>query len=159
MSSTAITSLSITRLAITLFSWAWDSNHYVPLMWPCHLQLLMQIQLMSGSKPIRKTTSLSTSNIFTSRSTKLWRNQIPSTSSNMINIECNTSFRWVAKSSFICKRNALSKPIGNSYHSDMVLAQLPRLWGTIHLSSALLHSLACTHCLMRTAFDHTSHHC
>lgn len=91
------TKLSTAWLATILFRWAWDSSHYVPLMWPCHLQLLMQIQLMSSPKQIRKTTSLRTSNIFSSRSMTFWRNQMPSTNNDMINIGCHTSFRWEIK--------------------------------------------------------------
>jgi len=144
MSNTTITRLSTSRLATACFRWAWDSSDYVPLMWPCHLQLLMQIPLMSSPKLIRQTSSLSTSNISTNRSTTFWRNQIPSTSSDMINIGCHTSFRWVTKSGCICKRNALLEPIENSDYSDMVLTPLPRKWETMHLSSAFPHSLACT---------------
>ncbi len=159
MSSIVITGLSTAQLATSIFRWAWDSSHYVPLMWPYYLHLLRQIQLMPSRKPIKQTTSLSTSNISASRSMKLWRNQIPSTSSDMINIGCHISFRWATKSSFICRRNTLPEPIVNSNHSDMVLTPLPMLWVTIHLSSLFLYSLACTQCLMWTAFDHTSHHC
>lgn len=144
MLNTAITRLSTTLLATTLFRWAWDSSHYVPLMWACHLQLLKQIRLMFSPKQIRKTTSLSTSNISTSKSTTFWRNQMPSTSSDIINIVCHISFEWATKSSCICKRNALLKPIKNLDLFDMVLTPLPRLWETMHLSSAFPHSLACT---------------
>jgi len=144
MFNTTTTGISRARLDITIFRWAWDSSHYVPLMWPCHLQLLTQIRLMSSPKQISQTTSLSTSNIFASKSMKFWRNQMPSTSNNMINIGCHTSFKWATKSSCICKRNAFLEPIRNSDHSDMILTPLPRLWETMHLSSAFPHSLACT---------------
>jgi len=120
MSIISITGLSIARLATTLFKWAWDSNHYVSLMWPWHLQLLKQIRLMSSLKPIRQIASLSTSNMFVGRSMTFWRNQMPSTSNAMINIECHTSFTWTTKSSCICKTNALLENIGNSDHSDML---------------------------------------
>ena len=53
MFRTATTKLSIARLATALFRWAWDSN-YAPLMWPCHLQLLTQLPLMSSPKQIRQ---------------------------------------------------------------------------------------------------------
>jgi len=129
-----------------------------PIYWPCHLQLLTQIRLMSSPKQTRQPASLSTSNIFASRSMTFWRNQIPSTSSDMINIGCHTSFRWVTKYGCICKRNALLEPIRNGDHSDMVLTPLIRLWKIMHLSLALPHSLACTQCLMRTTFSHTFHH-
>ena len=158
MFSTATTGLSTAQLATTLFRWAWDSSHYVPSMWPCHSQLLTQILLMSNLKQRRQTTSLSISNIFASRSMTFWRNQMPSTSSDMINIVCHTSFKWATKSGCICKRNALLEPIGNSDHFDMVLTPLPRLWEIMHLSSAFPHSLACTQCSMWIAFDHTFHH-
>ena len=130
MFNTATTGLSIARLATVFFRWAWDSSHYVPLMWPCHLQLLKQIRLMC-LKLIRQTDSLSTSNISTSRSSTLWRNQMPSISSDMINIRCLTSYRWETKFGCIFKRNALLEPIRNSDHSDMVLTPLPRLWETM----------------------------
>ena len=94
MSSIAIIGLSIARIATSLLRRSLDSNNYVSLMWPYHLQLLTQIQLMSSLKQIRQIASLSTSNIFASRSMIFWRNQIPSTSSDMINIGCHTSFRW-----------------------------------------------------------------
>ena len=145
-------------LATTLFRWAWDSSYYVPLMWPCHLRLLTHICLTSSLKQVRQPASLSTSNIFASRSMTLWRNQIPSTSNDMIDIGCHTSFRWATKSGCICKRNALPEPIKNSDHFDMVLTPLPRLWETMNLSSAFPHSLACTQCSMWTAFNHTFHH-
>lgn len=83
---------------------------------------------------------------------------MPSTSSDMINIRCHTSFRWVAKSGCICKRNALSEPTRNSDLSNMVLKPLPWLWETMHLSSTFPHSNACTQCSMWTAFGHTFHH-
>jgi len=153
--NTATTRLSTARLATNFFRWSWDSNHYVPLMWPCHLQLLTQIQLISGPKQIRKTTSLCTSNIFDSRSMTFWRNQIPSTSRDMINIGCHTSFRWVTKFGCIFKRNTLPEQIWNLDHFNMDLTPLRRLWETMHLSSAFPHSLACTQCSMWTAFDHT----
>jgi len=159
VSNTTIIGLSTARLATTLSRWAWDSNHYVSLIWPYHLQLLTQIQLMSNRKPIRQTASLSTSNISASRSMTFWRNQMPSTSSNMINIGYHTSFGWATKSVCICRRNTLLEPIVNSDHSDMFLTPLLRLWATMHLSSAFPHSLACTQCSMWTTFDHTSHHC
>jgi len=37
MFNIATTGISTARFATTFFRWAWDSNHYVPLMWPCHL--------------------------------------------------------------------------------------------------------------------------
>ena len=113
---------------------------------------------MSSQKLIRQTTSLSTSNISANRSMTFWRNQIPSTSNDMINIVCHTSFRWVRKFSCICRENALSELIGRLDHSDMVLTQLPRMWETILLSSTFPHSLAHTQCSMCTTIDHTSHH-
>ena len=48
MFSTSTIGLSTARLATTLFKWAWDSSHYVPSMWTCHLQLLR-----FGSCPVR----------------------------------------------------------------------------------------------------------
>ena len=114
---------------------------------------------MSSQKPIRQKTLLSTSNISTIMSMTFWRNQMPSTSSDMINIGCHTSFRWETKSGCICRRNALPEPIENSDHSVMVLKPLPRLWETMHLSSTFPHSLACTQFSMWTTFDHTSDHC
>jgi len=128
-------------------------------MWPCHLQLLRWIRLMSNPKQVRKTTSLNTSNISTSRSTTFWRNQMPSTSSDMINIGCHTIFEWATKSGCICRGNTLAEPIVISGHSDMVLTPLPRSWETMHKSSAFPHSLSYTQCSMWTTFDHTSHHC
>ena len=159
MFNTTTTELSTARLATTLFRWAWDSSHYVSLMWPCHLQLFMQILLMSSLRQIRHTTSMSTYNIFTSRSMTFWRNQMPRTSNNMINIERHTSLRWATKSGCIYKRNTLPEPIGNSDHSDMVLTPLPRLWETMHLILAFPHSLARTQCSMWISFNHTSYHC
>jgi len=82
--------------------------------------------------------------------TPMWK--FPSTRSDMINIGCHTSFRWVTKSSCICRKNTLQEPIGNSNHSDMVLTPLPTLWETMIWSITFLHSLACT------TLDHASHH-
>jgi len=135
MFSTSTTRLSIARLATTLFRWSWDSSHYVPLMLPCHLQLRMKIRLISSLKHIRQTTSLNTSNIFSSRPTTFWRNQILSTSNDMINM---------INSCCISKRNDLPEPIGKPEHSDMVLTPLPTPWETMHLSSTFPHPLAYT---------------
>ncbi len=65
------------------------------------------------SETDKAPTSLSASNIFASSSMTFLRNQMPSTSSDMINTGCHTSFRWATKSGCICKRNALLEPIGN----------------------------------------------
>jgi len=37
-----------------------------------------------------------------------WRNQMPSTSSDMINTGCHTSFRWATKSGCIYKKERLA---------------------------------------------------
>ena len=158
MSKITTTGLSTTRLTITLFRWAWGSSHYVPLMWPYHLQQLRQIQLMSSSKPIRKITSLITFNTYTNRSLTYWTKPMLSTSSDMINIECHTGSRWAINFSYICKRSTLLGPTTRFSHFDMGPTPSPRLWEIIILSSAFPHSLACTQCSMWIAFGHTFHH-
>ena len=105
MFSTATTRLFIARLETTLFRWAWDSSHYVPLMWPCHLQLLMQIRLMSSPKLTRLTASLSAFNTSASRSMTYWIEPMLSTSNVMINIECHKNSRWATKFGYICRRS------------------------------------------------------
>jgi hypothetical protein len=75
----------------------------------------------------------------------------------MINTEYCTSFRWETRSGYICRNNSLQVPIGSSVHFVMGLTLSPRLWVTIILISTLPLSLACTHCLMWTSFDHIFH--
>ena len=94
MSCATTIELSIAQLITTPFRWGWDSSHYVPLMWPYHLQLLKKILFMSSLKLTRLTTSLTAFNTSTSRSTIYWTERMLSTRSVMINIGCHTSSRW-----------------------------------------------------------------
>ena len=91
-------------LAPTIF------HDYVPLMWPYHLKLLMQIQLMSNLKPTGLTTSLSTFNTSTSRYMIYLIEPVLSTSSAMISIGRHTSSRWVTKFGYIYRRSASLDP-------------------------------------------------
>ena len=68
MSITTTTDLSIAQLATTLLRWDWDSIHYVPLMWPSHLQLLWYIWLMSSLNLTSLIASLSTSSTYGTKS-------------------------------------------------------------------------------------------
>ena len=126
MSNTAIIELSIARLATTLFRWAWDSSHYVPLMWPYHLHLLRQIRLISSPNLTRQTTSLLKFNTFSKRSMTYLIELMISTSSDMIDIGCHKSSRWVKKFGYICRRSALLGSTVSFAHSDMGHTPSPR---------------------------------
>lgn len=135
MSNTTTTKLSIAQLAITLFRWDWDSNQYVPLMWPYHLQLLQQIQLMSALK----FTELNT---YAIKSMTYWIEIILSTSIIMIIVGCQTSSRLATKFGYICRSVSLGL-IAIFACSDMGLTPSLRMKGKILLSSSFHHSLAC----------------
>ena len=61
MYNTTIIGLSIAQLATSPFRWDWDSSHYVPLIFPYHLQLLREIRLMSSLKSTELKYSLNES--------------------------------------------------------------------------------------------------
>ena len=113
MSSTATIELSIAQLVKFPFRWGWDSNHYVPLMWPYNFHLRRSIQLMSNLKMTRLTTSFSTFNTSASRSMTYLTCPMLSTSSIMISIGCHTSSRWATKFGYICRRSTSLGPIAS----------------------------------------------
>jgi len=142
----------------TLFRWDWDSNHYVPLMWPYHLHLLQKIRLMSSLKPTRIKNSLNAFNTSASKSMTYWIESMLSTSNVVISTGCHTSSRWATKFGYISRRSASLGPTASFARSDMGLTPSLRLCGTMLSSSAFYHSLGCTLCSMWTAFNHTFHH-
>ena len=158
MSNIAITGLSTTWLAITFFKWAWDSIHYVPLMWPYHLQWLREIRHMSSLKHTRKISLLSTFNTSSNRSMTYWTNPMLSTSSSMINIRCHTSSRWVTIFGYICRRSDSLGLTARFIRFNIGHTPSPMLWEITILTSAFPHSLACTQCSMWITFNHTFHH-
>ena len=92
------------------FRLGWDSSHYVPLMWPYHLQLLRKMRLMSSPKLTELTTSLNAFNTSTRRSMTYWTDPMLSTNNAMISIRCHTSSRWATKLGYTCRRSALTGP-------------------------------------------------
>jgi hypothetical protein len=89
MFNTIKTRLSIAPLTIAPFSWGWDSNPSVPLifhyLFPPHKQTLPMLSL----RPTKPPYSLSRFN----------------TSNAMINTWYRTSFRLETKSGYICRRS------------------------------------------------------
>ena len=110
MYNTFITELSIAQPSTYPFRWGWDSNHYVPLTYPCHLQLLKLIRLMSNLKLTKRTTSSNAFNTFANRFMTYLTKPMLSTSNDMINIGCHTTSRWVKRCGYICRRSASLDP-------------------------------------------------
>ena len=79
------------------------------------------------------------------------------TSSDMINIWCNTTSRWATKCGYICRRSSLLDPTTSFSRSNMGHTPSPRISGTIYLILVFHHSLVCTQCSMWTAFSPTFH--
>ena len=80
-----------------------------------------------------------------------------STSSDMINIGCNTTSRWATKSGYIYKRSASLDPIASFTHSDMGQTPSPKLSRIMPSRSVFHHSFVCIQCSMWTSFSPTFH--
>jgi hypothetical protein len=158
MFSTSTIEPYIYQPVTTPFRWGWDFNHWVtwmlhyPLRPPRQTCRMLQLELTNPPSSLRRSsTSGNRFKIF-------YRSPMLSTSSAMINMGCQTSFRWETKFGFTCKKNALQGLIGTFFHSFMDPIPSPRLWVTMLLSSTFPHSLAYTQYSMWTSFDLISHH-
>ena len=154
-----VTNLSIAPLTITPLKWAWDFNHYVPLMSHILLQLHRKNLPMPSPELIKPLGLLSTFNASAKRFTTSQIKLIRNTNNNMSNIVCPINFRWETKFGYICRKSGSLEPIISFEHSDTGLAPSPRLWETSLLSSLSPHSFACISYSMWTTFGHTFHHC
>ena len=112
---------------------------------------------MSSLNFPRRTDSLSTFSTFANRFMTYWTYPMLSTSSEMINIGCNTTSRWATKCGYICRRSTSLDLTASFTRSDMGHTPSPRLSGTMPSRSVFHHSLVCTQCSMWTAFDPTFH--
>jgi len=160
MSNIATIDPCVSQLAIDPFrwGWGWDSNHWGPWMlhypwWPPRLT-----RPLSHQKLTKTPDSLRRYIKYTNRFRIFYIILMPSTSSAIINIGCNISFRREKKFGYTCKKNALQGPIGSFLHSIMVLTPSPRLWVEMILTSTFPLSMAYTQCLMCLSFGHISHH-
>lgn len=103
--------LSITQLSTTPFRWAWDFNHWVPLMLHFPLQLHRK-KLYMFNLNLKKLPSLMNEfNISMRRSMIYYKKLILSANDAMINTQCHTNFKWEIRFGCIYRRNTLQMPI------------------------------------------------
>jgi hypothetical protein len=158
MFSTATIGLSIAPPAIAPFRWCWDSKPWVPFMLHYLLQPHRRILPMFILRPTKPPDSLRRFSTSANRSMRFCKKLMLTSSSDMINTEYRTSFRWETSSGYICRKNALQGPIKSSVHCIMSLTLSPRLWVTMLLSSTLPPSLPCAQYSMWTSSGHIFHH-
>ena len=150
--------LSIIPPVIAHFRWGQDSNPWVPLMLHYLLQpnrYNLPMFIPSSTKPLDSLSEFSTS---ANKSMRFCRKPMLSTSNAMINTRYHTNFRWQTRSSYICRRRVLLRPIRIFFHFVMGLALSPRLWVAIFLISTLQPSLVYIQYSMWTSFGHIFHH-
>ena len=91
-------------MAISALKWAWDFNHYVPLMLHFILQLDRKHLPMFSSKLINPSSLLSAFSTYTNMFMTSWRKAMLNTNNDMISIEFPISFKWVTKFGCIYKK-------------------------------------------------------